>query len=104
MIRPAPTLFPDGTPKLIFNPQDYESVPSSTVQQLANYANKYTNNIFTNDNTFNNVNITGTLTKGNVTDGEFNDLDGLIGPIQTQLDGKQPLINSINIVLICRHN
>lgn len=76
-----PRYNPDGSLKLTYNPNMFEESQSEALG-LSNYANKYTNNTFTSDNTFNNVNVAGTFTKGIISDDELNHLDGLTQNVQ----------------------
>jgi len=95
MIKSRPVLNPDGSVKTNFNPDDFDTQENTTLQ-LLDYANKYTNNTFLGTNTLNNTIISGTLSKGDISDSEFNYLDGLTDNIQIQLNNKNALINASN--------
>lgn len=67
MISKKPIFNPDGSVKQTFNPNDYIDPSKALNIDLSDYANKFQENVFLANNTFNNITAVGTVTSTNIT-------------------------------------
>lgn len=67
MITNKPKLNPDGSVKRVFNPADFNVLLSASAIDLTDYPNLFKNNVFTANNTFNNLTAVENISAPNIT-------------------------------------